>query len=172
MIRFFFNSPSPHDPYILFFSFPPGYLSLWQVNLTAKMGTFNVAAEVEGVKVEGERQMHLFLSGSQLDNLNRQLQFVTYTNTLYHPNTADIGGYGAILATANISSEANHGRGTVNITVRKESKLKRKLLEVGRETNTMRQASFSDVSALRYIHCQSFTGGAPTLIYINMGLLW
>lgn len=88
----FFNSPSPHDPYILFF--PPGYLSLWQVNLTAKMGTFDVAAEVEGVKVEGEGQMHLSLSGSQLDNLNRQMQFVTYTNTLFHPNTADIGGYG------------------------------------------------------------------------------
>ncbi|KAK9407378.1 beta-C4 N-acetylgalactosaminyltransferase 1 [Crotalus adamanteus] len=64
--------------------------TLYRVNLTAKMGTFDVAAEVEGVKVEGEGQMHLSLSGSQLDNLNRQMQFVTYTNTLFHPNTADI----------------------------------------------------------------------------------
>ncbi|XP_007422112.1 beta-1,4 N-acetylgalactosaminyltransferase 1 [Python bivittatus] len=53
------------------------------------MGTFHVAAEVEGIRVEGEGGMHLSLSGSRLDNLNRQMQFVTYTNTLFHPNTAD-----------------------------------------------------------------------------------
>uniref|UniRef100_A0A8C6XZI3 Beta-1,4 N-acetylgalactosaminyltransferase n=1 Tax=Naja naja TaxID=35670 RepID=A0A8C6XZI3_NAJNA len=64
--------------------------TLYQVNLTATMGTFDVAAEVEGVKVEREGQMHFSLSGSQLDNLNRQMQFVTYTNTIFHPNTADI----------------------------------------------------------------------------------
>ncbi|XP_062975268.1 beta-1,4 N-acetylgalactosaminyltransferase 1 isoform X3 [Elgaria multicarinata webbii] len=63
--------------------------TLYRVNLTATMGTFDVVAEVEGVKVEGEGGMHLTLSGSQLDNLNRQMQFVTYTNTLFHPNTAD-----------------------------------------------------------------------------------
>nr|XP_020633954.1 beta-1,4 N-acetylgalactosaminyltransferase 1 isoform X2 [Pogona vitticeps] len=63
--------------------------TLYRVNLTATMGTFDVAAEVEGVKVEGEGRMHLTLSASQLDNLNRQMQFVTYTNTLFHPNTAD-----------------------------------------------------------------------------------
>ncbi|KAM6468793.1 beta-1,4 N-acetylgalactosaminyltransferase 1 isoform 2-T2 [Liasis olivaceus] len=61
----------------------------YRVNLTATMGTFHVAAEVEGIRVEGEGGMHLSLSGSQLDNLNRQMQFVTYTNTLFHPNTAD-----------------------------------------------------------------------------------
>ncbi|XP_053145341.1 beta-1,4 N-acetylgalactosaminyltransferase 1 isoform X1 [Hemicordylus capensis] len=64
--------------------------TLYRVNLTATMGTFDVAAEVDGVKVEGEGEMHLIMSGSQLDNLNRQMQFVTYTNTLFHPNTADI----------------------------------------------------------------------------------
>lgn len=31
------------------------------------------------------------LSSSLLLNLNRQLQFVTYTNTMFHPNTADTG---------------------------------------------------------------------------------
>ncbi|XP_063149972.1 beta-1,4 N-acetylgalactosaminyltransferase 1 isoform X2 [Candoia aspera] len=61
----------------------------YRVNLTATMGTFDVAAEVEGVRIEGEGGMHLSLSGSQLDNLNRQMQFVTYTSTLFHPNTAD-----------------------------------------------------------------------------------
>lgn len=65
-----------------------GQQQYW-VSLTATMGTFDVAAEVNEVKVEGEGEMHLTVSASQLDNLNRQLQFVTYTNTLFHPNTAD-----------------------------------------------------------------------------------
>ncbi|XP_036389167.1 beta-1,4 N-acetylgalactosaminyltransferase 1a [Megalops cyprinoides] len=59
------------------------------VNLTATMGTFDVSAEVEGVKVTSEGSMHITLSSSLLPNLNRQLQFVAYTNTLFHPNTAD-----------------------------------------------------------------------------------
>ncbi|KPP57849.1 hypothetical protein Z043_124379, partial [Scleropages formosus] len=60
-----------------------------RVNLTATLGTFNLAAEVEGVKVRGEGEMHMTLSSSLLPHLNRQLQFVTYTNTLFHPSTAD-----------------------------------------------------------------------------------
>ncbi|XP_074791750.1 beta-1,4 N-acetylgalactosaminyltransferase 1 isoform X2 [Natator depressus] len=62
---------------------------LYEVTLTATLGTFNVAAVVEGVKAQGEGETRLSLSSDQLDNLNRQLQFVTYTNTLFHPNTAD-----------------------------------------------------------------------------------
>ncbi|XP_066564669.1 beta-1,4 N-acetylgalactosaminyltransferase 1a [Amia ocellicauda] len=59
------------------------------VNLTATLGTFDVAAQVEGVTVRGDAEMHMSLSTSLLPQLNRQLQFVTYTNTLFHPNTAD-----------------------------------------------------------------------------------
>ncbi|KAJ8265549.1 hypothetical protein COCON_G00146480 [Conger conger] len=66
---------------------PPRDLHL--VNFTAAMGTFDVAAKVEGVKVEGEGGSNLTLSSGFLANLNRQLQFITYTNTLFHPNTAD-----------------------------------------------------------------------------------
>ncbi|CAM5168902.1 unnamed protein product [Eretmochelys imbricata] len=62
---------------------------LYEVTLAASLGTFNVAAVVEGVKAQGEGETRLSLSSDQLDNLNRQLQFVTYTNTLFHPNTAD-----------------------------------------------------------------------------------
>ncbi|KAJ8397050.1 hypothetical protein AAFF_G00011040 [Aldrovandia affinis] len=62
---------------------------LHYVNLTATMGTFNVAAEVEGVRIKGEGNSSLTLSSGLLANLNRQLQFITYTNTLFHPNTAD-----------------------------------------------------------------------------------
>ncbi|NWZ59658.1 B4GN1 acetylgalactosaminyltransferase, partial [Haliaeetus albicilla] len=61
-----------------------------QVNLTATMGTLAVAAVVEGVELQGEGQPRLSLAAAHLDHLNRQLQFVTYTNTLFHPDTADI----------------------------------------------------------------------------------
>lgn len=50
-----------------------------------------MAAEVDGVKIKGDGEMHMTLSSSLLPNLNRQLQFVTYTNTLFHPSTADTG---------------------------------------------------------------------------------
>ncbi|NXI38437.1 B4GN1 acetylgalactosaminyltransferase, partial [Galbula dea] len=62
----------------------------FQVNLTATMGTLAVAAVVEDVELRGEGQPHLSLATTRLDHLNRQLQFVTYTNTLFHPDTADI----------------------------------------------------------------------------------
>lgn len=62
-----------------------------QINITATLGTLNVAADVDGVKIKGDGEMHMTLSSSLLPNLNRQLQFVTYTNTLFHPSTADTG---------------------------------------------------------------------------------
>ncbi|XP_061203786.1 beta-1,4 N-acetylgalactosaminyltransferase 1 [Neopsephotus bourkii] len=62
----------------------------YEVNLTASMGTLAVAAVVEGVLLRGEGQPHLSMASTRLDHLNRQLQFVTYTNTVFHPDTADI----------------------------------------------------------------------------------
>ncbi|MCJ8729145.1 hypothetical protein PDJAM_G00102620 [Pangasius djambal] len=62
---------------------------VYTLNFSAFLGTFNVAAEVEGVKVRGDGEMHMTLSSFLLPNLNRQLQFITYTNTLFHPSTAD-----------------------------------------------------------------------------------
>ncbi|MCI4374993.1 hypothetical protein PGIGA_G00103910 [Pangasianodon gigas] len=62
---------------------------VYTLNFSASLGTFNVAAEVEGVKVRGDGEMHMTLSSFLLPNLNRQLQFITYTNTLFHPSTAD-----------------------------------------------------------------------------------
>nr|XP_005986224.1 PREDICTED: beta-1,4 N-acetylgalactosaminyltransferase 1-like [Latimeria chalumnae]XP_005986225.1 PREDICTED: beta-1,4 N-acetylgalactosaminyltransferase 1-like [Latimeria chalumnae]XP_005986227.1 PREDICTED: beta-1,4 N-acetylgalactosaminyltransferase 1-like [Latimeria chalumnae] len=64
-------------------------MEMYRVNLTANLGTFRLSAVVQDVQVEGEGEMNLSLSSTQLDNLNRQLSFVTYTNTLFHPNTAD-----------------------------------------------------------------------------------
>jgi len=62
-----------------------------QVDLNATMGTFNTAALVDGVQVKGEGEMHISFMSRSLASLNRQLEFVTYTNTLFHPNTADVG---------------------------------------------------------------------------------
>nr|XP_057911243.1 beta-1,4 N-acetylgalactosaminyltransferase 1 isoform X2 [Doryrhamphus excisus] len=61
----------------------------YSINLTATLGTLNVAAEVQGVQIRGDGKMHMSLSSDVLTNLNRQLQFVTYTNTIFHPSTAD-----------------------------------------------------------------------------------
>ncbi|XP_034732914.1 beta-1,4 N-acetylgalactosaminyltransferase 1a [Etheostoma cragini] len=60
------------------------------VYLTASLGTFDVAATVDGVSVKGEGEKHMILSSPALSTLNKQLQFVTYTNTVFHPKTADI----------------------------------------------------------------------------------
>ncbi|KAM4610793.1 beta-1,4 N-acetylgalactosaminyltransferase 1a [Polymixia lowei] len=59
------------------------------VRLTATLGTFDVAATVDGVSIEGEGEKSVKLSSPLLSSLNRQLQFVTYTNTVFHPRTAD-----------------------------------------------------------------------------------
>ncbi|XP_026776695.3 beta-1,4 N-acetylgalactosaminyltransferase 1 [Pangasianodon hypophthalmus] len=67
---------------------------VYSVNLTASMGTFDVAALVENVHINREGTMHMNLSSPLLSALNRQLQFVTYTNTIFHPNTADIVQFG------------------------------------------------------------------------------
>ncbi|XP_061894007.1 beta-1,4 N-acetylgalactosaminyltransferase 1 isoform X1 [Entelurus aequoreus] len=62
---------------------------LYSVNLSASLGTLNVAAEVDGVEIRGDGETRMSLSSGLLSKLNRQLQFVTYTNTLFHPDTAD-----------------------------------------------------------------------------------
>ena len=60
-----------------------------QVNLTATLGTFDVAATVDRVSIKGEGEKDMTLSSPLLSALNRQLQFVTYTNIVFHPKTAD-----------------------------------------------------------------------------------
>ncbi|XP_030634423.1 beta-1,4 N-acetylgalactosaminyltransferase 1 [Chanos chanos] len=62
---------------------------IYTLNFTASLGTFDVAAEVDGVRVDGDGETHMTLTSRLLPHLNRQLQFITYTNTLYHPSTAD-----------------------------------------------------------------------------------
>lgn len=61
--------------------------------MTATLGTFDVAATVGMVSVKGEGEMHMIISSPLLSALNKQLQFVTYTNTVFHPSTADTGDF-------------------------------------------------------------------------------
>ncbi|XP_057412959.1 beta-1,4 N-acetylgalactosaminyltransferase 1 isoform X2 [Balaenoptera acutorostrata] len=63
---------------------------VYQVNLTASLGTWDVAGEVTGVTLTGEGQPDLTLASRGLDQLNRQLQLVTYSSRSYQANTADI----------------------------------------------------------------------------------
>lgn len=65
--------------------------SLPQVNLTASLGTWDVAGEVTGVTLTGEGQPDLTLASPGLDQLNRQLQLITYSSRSYLANTADTG---------------------------------------------------------------------------------
>uniref|UniRef100_A0A8C2RGM8 Beta-1,4-N-acetyl-galactosaminyltransferase 1 n=1 Tax=Capra hircus TaxID=9925 RepID=A0A8C2RGM8_CAPHI len=62
---------------------------VYQVNLTASLGTWDVAGEVTGVTLTGEGQPDLTLTSPGLDQLNRQLQLVTYSSRSYQANTAD-----------------------------------------------------------------------------------
>uniref|UniRef100_A0A5F8H3M2 Uncharacterized protein n=1 Tax=Monodelphis domestica TaxID=13616 RepID=A0A5F8H3M2_MONDO len=68
---------------------------VYQVNLSASLGTWDVAGEVEGVALRGEGQPELTLSSPELDRLNRQLQLVTYSSQSYELDTADTGGKSA-----------------------------------------------------------------------------
>ncbi|XP_066440506.1 beta-1,4 N-acetylgalactosaminyltransferase 1 isoform X2 [Eleutherodactylus coqui] len=61
----------------------------YKVSLSSTLGTFDVAAEVVSVTTKGAGEKQITISSSLLDNLNRQLQLITYTNTVFHPNTAD-----------------------------------------------------------------------------------
>ncbi|XP_035307815.1 beta-1,4 N-acetylgalactosaminyltransferase 1 isoform X4 [Cricetulus griseus] len=62
---------------------------VYQVNLSASLGTWDVAGEVTGVTLTGEGQPDLTLASPGLDRLNRQLQLITYSSRSYQGNTAD-----------------------------------------------------------------------------------
>lgn len=61
--------------------------------LTATLGAFDVAATVDRVSITGEGEKNMTLSSPDLAALNKQLQFVTYTSTVFHPKTADSSNY-------------------------------------------------------------------------------
>ncbi|XP_011844019.1 PREDICTED: beta-1,4 N-acetylgalactosaminyltransferase 1 [Mandrillus leucophaeus] len=79
---------------------------VYQVNLTASLGTWDVAGEVTGVTLIGEGQADLTLVSPGLDQLNRQLQLVTYSSRSYQTNTAD---------TVRFSTEGHEAAFTIRI---------------------------------------------------------
>ncbi|XP_069346214.1 beta-1,4 N-acetylgalactosaminyltransferase 1 isoform X1 [Eulemur rufifrons] len=79
---------------------------VYQVNLTASLGTWDVAGEVTGVTVTGEGQPDLTLVSPGLDQLNRQLQLVIYSSRSYQANTAD---------TVRFSTEGHEAAFTIRI---------------------------------------------------------
>uniref|UniRef100_A0A5F9CJG1 Beta-1,4-N-acetyl-galactosaminyltransferase 1 n=1 Tax=Oryctolagus cuniculus TaxID=9986 RepID=A0A5F9CJG1_RABIT len=79
---------------------------VYQVNLTASLGTWDVAGEVIGVTLSGEGQSDLTLASPGLDQLNRQLQLVTYSSRSYQANTAD---------TVRFSTEGHEAAFTIRI---------------------------------------------------------
>ncbi|XP_068453742.1 beta-1,4 N-acetylgalactosaminyltransferase 1a isoform X2 [Clinocottus analis] len=79
------------------------------VSLTATLGTFDVAATVDRVSVKGGGEKHMILSSPLLTSLNRQLQFVTYTNTLFHPKTADTVQFATDVHQSFFTIKVGHG---------------------------------------------------------------
>uniref|UniRef100_A0A8C9AEC3 Beta-1,4 N-acetylgalactosaminyltransferase n=1 Tax=Prolemur simus TaxID=1328070 RepID=A0A8C9AEC3_PROSS len=79
---------------------------VYQVNLTASLGTWDVAGEVTGVTLTGEGQPDLTLVSPGLDQLNRQLQLVIYSSRSYQANTAD---------TVRFSTEGHEAAFTIRI---------------------------------------------------------
>ncbi|KAM9321682.1 beta-1,4 N-acetylgalactosaminyltransferase 1 [Gastrophryne carolinensis] len=80
----------------------------YEVILSGTIGTFDVAAEVDSVTVKGAGEKQMILSSHLLDNLNRQLQLVSYTNTIFHPNTADIVQFQTEGHTATFAVKVRH----------------------------------------------------------------
>ncbi|KAM6928832.1 beta-1,4 N-acetylgalactosaminyltransferase 1a [Lycodopsis pacificus] len=79
------------------------------VYLTATLGTFDVAATVDSVSIKGEGEKHMILSSPLLSALNRQLQFVTYTNTVFHPKTADTVQFSTDVHQSFFTIKVGHG---------------------------------------------------------------
>ncbi|XP_078588450.1 beta-1,4 N-acetylgalactosaminyltransferase 1-like isoform X1 [Branchiostoma floridae x Branchiostoma japonicum] len=59
------------------------------IQLHAQLGVLTTLADIPSVTVEGEGTKHLTISSGSLDHLNRQLQFLVYTNTDFDPDTVD-----------------------------------------------------------------------------------
>ncbi|CAJ1085218.1 beta-1%2C4 N-acetylgalactosaminyltransferase 1a isoform X3 [Xyrichtys novacula] len=79
------------------------------VHLTATLGTFDVAATVDRVYVTGVGEKQMTVWSPVLSALNRQLQFVTYTNTVFHPRTADTIQFATTGHSAFFTIKVGHG---------------------------------------------------------------
>ncbi|XP_019635897.1 PREDICTED: beta-1,4 N-acetylgalactosaminyltransferase 1-like [Branchiostoma belcheri] len=63
------------------------------VEFVARLGVLATLADVPGVAVDGAGTTYLTISAGKLTHLNRQLQFIVYTNTYFDPDTVDYVEY-------------------------------------------------------------------------------
>lgn len=62
-----------------------------QVSLRVQKGVLSVLDVQEGEQVDGQNEKHLSISSSNLQQLNDLLSRVSYTSTIYHIKTQDLG---------------------------------------------------------------------------------
>ncbi|XP_075055448.1 beta-1,4 N-acetylgalactosaminyltransferase 1 isoform X2 [Mixophyes fleayi] len=82
--------------------------NIYEVSLSCTIGTFDVTAEVDSVTIKGAGEKEITLSSPLLDNLNRQLQLISYANAIFHPNTADTVQFQSNGHTATFTIKVRH----------------------------------------------------------------
>ncbi|XP_037397293.1 beta-1,4 N-acetylgalactosaminyltransferase 1a isoform X2 [Pygocentrus nattereri] len=110
--------------------------SLYSVSLTASMGNFDLATVVDEVRMSADK-MHMNLSSNLQSALNRQLRFITYTNTIFHPDATDIVHFGTDGFQAAFTIKIHH-------------KVPPKLYDPGPEYNISTLVTIATKTFLRY----------------------
>ncbi|XP_043091390.1 beta-1,4 N-acetylgalactosaminyltransferase 1-like [Puntigrus tetrazona] len=64
---------------------------VYKVSLSVNKGVLSVKDLLDGDQVEGQGQSNLTISSSNITHLNDLLSRVTYTSTIYHIRTSDLG---------------------------------------------------------------------------------
>ncbi|XP_035689055.1 beta-1,4 N-acetylgalactosaminyltransferase 1-like [Branchiostoma floridae] len=72
---------------------PDEKVATYTVEFIARLGVLTTLADVPGVAVDGAESTYLSLTADELTHLNRQLQFIVYTNTYFDPDTVDYVEY-------------------------------------------------------------------------------
>ncbi len=62
-----------------------------QVSLRVQKGVLSVLDAQKEEQVDGQNEKHLNISSSSLQQLNDLLNRLTYTSTIYHIKTEDLG---------------------------------------------------------------------------------
>ncbi|XP_066277568.1 beta-1,4 N-acetylgalactosaminyltransferase 1-like [Branchiostoma lanceolatum] len=82
----------------------------FDIQLNAQLGVLTTLADIPSVIVEGGGTKHLSISSGSLDHLNRQLQFLAYTNTDFDPDTVDYADIRYIYFQGTIPIRIQHKR--------------------------------------------------------------
>uniref|UniRef100_A0A8C2GTR0 Glycosyltransferase 2-like domain-containing protein n=1 Tax=Cyprinus carpio TaxID=7962 RepID=A0A8C2GTR0_CYPCA len=83
------------------------YIKSLKVSLRVQKGVLSVMNVQEGEQVDGQNEKHLSISSSSLQQLNDLLSRLTYTSTIYHIKTEDLGISGHIIVSHSLSVDVN-----------------------------------------------------------------